>query len=1552
MFSRFLAPLTLAVLSTSLWAIEPFEIKDGDRVLLLGDALLEREGNYGYLETQMHDEFRDRQFTVRNLSWSGETPRGWSRASFDAPAKGYERLKEQIAEVKPTVVFLGFGMAASLQEMTDRSGDIMLNPDPVRYGREPMTAARFKTELAELMDAIGAQSAAEAKEGEKRRSPRFVLLSPIRHEDLRNVRPAMPNPADHNQLLTQYSKVMAELALERGARFVDYFGAASKARPESPDYLAEQVPNGINLSETGYQHWALAVGTLLGWSTGEWPKTKAELESWNKTHSTFQPSLRAKVTRKNELFFHRFRPANGTYLFGFRKHEQGQNAKEIPAFDPLIAQFETEIAQIKQAPAKVGEAEIPPAPAKDNGLANVQPQPAPDFQVAEGYQIELWAQNPLLEKPTQMNWDPKGRLWVTSSSLYPQIEPGGLADDKILLLEDTDGDGKADKSTTFTDELLIPTGVAPDLMPCQITRTKAKVEGKAMPAAQPAACYVGQSTELLHFADTDGDGRADKKHIVFSGFGTEDTHHLIHTLRWGPDGRLYFNSSIYIHSHVETPWGMVRLNSGGVFAYDPRTERLEVLFKGLINPWGHAWNEWGQSFLTDGAGGGGINWGIPGAMQVTYEGARRILPSVSPGSYPKFCGLEIVKSPHFPEDWQGNAITCDFRAHRIVRFAMDDLSVTSDPPKSGFVTRDMPDIVRTNDLSFRPIDVRHGPDGALYIADWSNPVINHGEVDFRDPRRDKHLGRIWRVTRKGAPAVKWESLSEKKNFDLMDRLLSPNAWEEEQAGHLLHTRGTVELNDRNSAARAARTVVLKDDPDSVLTSLESWLQQDRTARRLREVVMLEASLTLYSRAHLIEMTKSPEANNRALISRIMADANSRGPDVPWTPAEPLKAAQPGTTPKKRPRGLTLLPDLANDPHPRVRLEAMRALGRIHSARSAELALEAAVRAPEGDQYYDYAAWLTVNDLARPWTAAIANGEWKTEGNEAQLAWGLKAIDPGLAGATLSRLFLEGKVPLDGAGPWLELLGAAGGPEELQPLWDRLLAAYVGDCCETDETRALAQSVQQFKPAVAPRAMTALLEAARIRNVKPAARTELATALFLSSEPFRSGAVELAGLWKVAGTAEKSAELLASGNVSPSLRRTVFRSLRSLGNAESKALLVKYVEPTQPLEVRRDAVVALAALDLNKASEWLFEILEEQKEENATLGLWRELLAIKGAADRLADKITPQVPAPVASTGVRAAREAGKSGAKLLAALAPLAGVQTTEAPKDFKEIASRVKQSGDPARGEFVYRRAALACVTCHSIGGAGGKVGPDMTSIGASAPLDYVIESVLAPAVKVKEGYHAVAFALADGTSVAGVVARETAQEVFVRNVVGQEQKVAKAQITGKTDVGSIMPAGLVDQLKEREQLDLYAFLGELGKPGVYDASKGTVARLWRLYPGSAAEAVVSPNYDPAANPGMPGYTLVDGRMVTELMAEAVPMAAGGGDTVLAVAQFQSNGVTRLNLTGVTKAWLDNKPLVLDGNVAPELPAGVHTLVVKLDVKQLPPVLKAESPDARFLGN
>ena len=204
----------------------------------------------------------------------------------------------------------------------------------------------------------------------------------------------------------------------------------------------------------------------------------------------------------------------------------------------------------------------------------------------------------------------------------------------------------------------------------------------------------------------------------------------------------------------------------------------------MVNPWGHAFDDWGTSFQTDGAGDGGIYYVFPGAAFASAVGYDRVLNGLNPGS-PKYCGLEIVGGRHLPDEWQGNAITNDFRANRVVRYQLID-------EKGTFVSKQMPDVITSTDTAFRPIDVKMGPDGAIYIADWYNPIINHGEVDFRDPRRDKTRGRIWRLTAKGRPLVEKPKLVGAPIQSVLDQLKSPEGWTRHQAKLVLRhlIRGT------------------------------------------------------------------------------------------------------------------------------------------------------------------------------------------------------------------------------------------------------------------------------------------------------------------------------------------------------------------------------------------------------------------------------------------------------------------------------------------------------------------------------------------------------------------------------------------------------------------------------------------------------------------------------------------------------------------------------------------------------------------------------------------
>ena len=1484
-----------------------FELRDGDRVVFLGDTFIEREQRYAHIEYLFTTHWPERHITFRNLGWSADTPEGISRAGFDPDEKGWHHLTNQLAAVKPTVVFLGYGMASSFA------------------GEAGLT--NFVTGINRVIDTVQQLAGTQPV--------RWLILSPIAHE---NLPPPLPDPAPHNRQLALYTKALKDIAANRNAHFVSLFEGLSQAQYPGAPPLTD---NGIHLTDYGYRRAAETIGMSLRLEPHIWqvgitregairegsygakvleftrtndygkvvavedqlmspllsgaprrfplaaPENRIQIAGLRQgsydlvidhqpyrrftdiemsragVTMPFGPSadqaaqLQQAIIKKNELFFHRWRPQNNTYLFLFRKHEQGQNAGEIPKFDPLVEEQEAKIAKLRVPVPHIYEVIYntnafvgpitdsrgkPPAPITEKPQTPFRPQPVPVFQVEPGFEVNLFAENPQLAKPIQMNFDPQGRLWVASSSVYPQIAPGQEADDRVLILEDTDRDGQADKTTVFADNLLIPTGIEPG-------------DGGA---------YVGQSTELLHFKDTDGDGLADQRRVVLSGFGTEDTHHTLHTLRWGYDGQLYMNQSIYIHSHLETPHGVIRLRSGGILNLRPETMRGDIFMKGLINGWGHHYDLYGQSFATDGAGGAppnGIFYVLPGGMYATYENARRILGSISPGSYPKFCGLEIVYSEHFPPEWQGNMITCDFRANRVVRFAVEE-------QKSTYVTRQMPDLLRTTNVTFRPIDVKIGPDGALYIADWSNPIINHGEVDFRDARRDRVHGRIWRVTAKGKGLVNTPNFQSMSNTDLFGQLLLPSGFNRHQARRVLIGRG-----------------------QTIRKDLEHWTNVQPTERAQLEALWLHQSLaaTNLPVALLHKLLDAKDGRVRAATVRVLSD---------WLSLLPSP--------------VDLLSVRVADEFPRVRLEAVRALARIPSARSAELVLSA-LNHPM-DEFLDYAVWLSINELAEPWIKAIETGGWKTEGREKQLEFGLKAIQPAQASRVLSKL-LAGK-PI-GSGSMIELIGQAGGPKELERLFSE---------------------ITNLDSSATARALTALAEAARLRGAKPESGLErLSRFLTHQEQSVRQAAYQLAGSWKFTPAVPELAKAAGAGH------KAAFDALRDIGNKGEVVQRLRELAKDGSSEIRRLAALTLAAVDLGAAMPLVMDVLKETKTEDDALATWRSVLTVRGAGPALARAVPKaSLPEPAAKAGLRAAREGARSEADLVIALsrsANLSGEPQELTRAEIEQIARRIKE-GNPARGEQIYRRKELSCTVCHAIGGAGGKVGTDMTSLGASSPVDYLVESLFMPNSKVKEGYNSVIVSTKDNDEFSGVLVRENNEEIVLRDATNREISIAKKNVASRKVGGSLMPSGLIDALLPNERLDLLRFLSELGKPGLYDASKQNVARVWR----------VSLNDDPKLDAWTPVLTTVNGMLRKQDLTAELPLE-NRREPFFAVARFQTAkaGTVKLMLDGVQtpKASLDGKPL---SELVAELQPGIHTFKLKLDAAGLSEGIRLQISEGAFL--
>ncbi len=647
--------------------------------------------------------------------------------------------------------------------------------------------------------------------------------------------------------------------------------------------------------------------------------------------------------------------------------------------------------------------------------------------------------------------------------------------------------------------------------------------------------------------------------------------------------------------------------------------------------------------------------------------------------------------------------------------------------------------------------------------------------------------------------------------------------------------------------------------------------------------------------------------------------------------------------------LELLRQLVQDDAPRVRVEALRALAKIPTAESAAVALD--VLEKPMDPTLEYALWLTINDLAEPWIGAVESGAWPVKGHERQLEFALRALRPEQASRLLSTTLGETPLPRDGSGPWIDVIGAAGGPKELRRLCDQ---ARQGG----------------FNAAATARALAALREAARLRNVRPTGDlAEVGIFLHDPDPAVRLEAVRLAGRWKDIGGALPVLlkNLAANRTASPEERSAVFESLRQIGGAEVTAgLQTLAAHQGDDPGLRRTAATTLAAVDMLRGIPAVLQVATTISTDADALQFWREVLGIQDAARPLRESLDGRsLPAVAARAGMRVAREGGREDIQLVAAFARAGGLtadtQGLEA-RLIAELAARAAASGNARRGEQVFRRGELACTTCHAIGGAGGRVGPDLTSIGASAPMDYLVESVLMPSARIKEGYNAVIVETRDGEEITGTLARETPEELFLQTAAGVEVSVAKGNMERReTGRLSIMPSGLVELLPERDRLDLFAFLGRLGKPGEFDASRGGVARFWRV--ANVVHTDVQNNQADwfwktplRDNRWTPLYSLVSGDLPGPLIEGAIKAEAWTSKVAVVLAteiEQAAAGVVHFRLAeSPAEVWVEGRYLGKGPELAGNLPSGRHRVIVKLDPQHLPERIRLEAEGATFVLN
>ncbi len=758
-------------------AQSPLQLEDNSHITFVGNGLGSRMLQYGHFETEVYARNANKNIRLRNLCDEGNTPGFRAHPGRATPFafSGAETFYPPLSTAKDRWGSTQRGRGSFKtpdQWLTSLKTDVLVGffgYNSSFYGEDGL-----KNYAAELR-AFVKHTKAQRYNGST--PPTIVLVSPIAFDSKTSPHDKQKTQSI-NANLERYTKEMALIAKEQGLPFVDAFTPSQQWYQKSTKPL---TVNGFMLNDNGYQLLAKCLAdTLLGKSQQQASKNAKVLPL---------------VQDKNWLWSQYYKIPNGVHVYGRRHKPFGPKnyPYELKKLEQMIANRDLAIqAELRGKVFNVAEADKKTIPlpvvttnfrssVKNGNKTYLYGQDALDsFKIAKGFKLELFASEkefPNLANPMQITFDNKGRLWVTTMPSYPHYQVGDKKpNDKILIYEDTNNDGKADKETVFADKLHLPTGF-------EITH-----EG----------VYVAQGTHLVLLKDTNNDDKADHKEIILSGFDDHDSHHVISAFCADPFGRIIMSEGTFLHSNVETADGPIRSSNGGFFNYDPRTKKLTRQARlSIPNPWGTAFNNWGQGFFAD-TSDPNVRWLTPGSLSVPYgqfaplpnnlvENAHRVRPTA---------GLEFVSSSHFPKEMQG-----DYLINNTIGFRGTKQHTLSDD-KTGYTSKFRQDLLYSTDGNYRPVDLEFAPDGSLFIADWHNILIGHMQHNARDPLRDHQHGRIYRVTHSQSPLLKPAQIAGAPISTLLENLKLPEI--------RTRYRSRIELRSR--------------DPKELATALTTWVQ--------------------------------------------------------------------------------------------------------------------------------------------------------------------------------------------------------------------------------------------------------------------------------------------------------------------------------------------------------------------------------------------------------------------------------------------------------------------------------------------------------------------------------------------------------------------------------------------------------------------------------------------------------------------------------------------------------------------------------------------------------
>ncbi len=750
-----------------------FLFQPNERIALVGGSLAERMNLFGDFESLLHTRFPELHLQVRNFGWPAD------EVGLQQRPDNYTKIDDPMDVFGPQLFICFWGFNEHFKGNT---------PEALTEFRD-----KYKTWIANTKKRF-------AKDG---REPRFIFVSPIAFE--KTTGPHLPDGVADNQSLAAYTQVIKQLASDEAVPYIELFAPSRTAFDAQAG--AQYTINGIHINEQGDRLVADQLDQQLFGTP----------HPLGMDVSKFQ-RIREVVNDKSWLHLQDYRMLNGWYVYGGRRTWDTQTFPgEYQKIRKMVAvrdQYIWDLAAgkpVSEKPddSKTGEVFIPETmfgtrdeKFRDKREPKTLVYPTPEESIAQmrvpdGFEVQLFASErefPELANPCQIAFDSKGRLWVACMVNYPQWLPGSARPgDRLLILEDTDNDGRADVCKTFYDKLICPTGFE---------------------FFQDGVLVVDEP-RIVFLRDTDGDDKADEVTHVVDGIATDDTHHAMGAFEFSHGGLLHMLEGVSMSTTLETPWGPFRSNGpSGAYVLDPLSWKFQHFrTPGYGNPWCMVFDDWGQGIVGDGTN-AQQHWASP--LSGFPVPQRRTLNANfdNQGMRPAV-GSQFLTSRHLPDDMQGQFIyACVINMHGMPRFTLGD-----EPGTAGYTGKRIDDLLDSTDNFFRPVDPQIGPDGALWFGDWCAALIGHMQYSQRDPNRDHEHGRMYRLVNKNKPLLKPVTQYGKSIPELLEQL--------------------TEYEPRTRYR--ARTELRSRKADEVLAALDRWIAGKASPNKLCEAMWMQES---------------------------------------------------------------------------------------------------------------------------------------------------------------------------------------------------------------------------------------------------------------------------------------------------------------------------------------------------------------------------------------------------------------------------------------------------------------------------------------------------------------------------------------------------------------------------------------------------------------------------------------------------------------------------------------------------------------------------------------